>query len=506
MIIKRGCIDMPLRMVSEHAASLIVTGRRDGQQVPFSLFVTCNDRALVARYALALPCDSDIEPYSKVTDGRWSFGSSLKAQQKPVTDACLKLLRDKHGCTMNVPCGGGKTVMALYIMSVITPKQVLVLVDQRLLAEQWAMRIRQFLPKASFSFILPKPVQNKIFARMGLDRKATVKGDLSGDIVIGTLQSFTALEGVSEAQPLAVDMIVCDEAHIMSAPKFNSAIWQVNYKYSLALTATVDRADKLERVFLSALGPDIVSMDVETKIATVVMLGIDTPVKDEDHIGLWCRSRGKMTTKYDCSRCDGSDCKGTSDRCVRGGKLFETSLYRRLISAPGYAAAVHKNIELLYERGYHIIVFTKLVAHAEQLFDTFVRKYGEDAVSLCCGAVPKKAALVAFKARITVCTYHIAQKGLDVPHKDAIVMALPLSDVRQAKGRIERPFVGKKNPLLLDFVVLESDMLKGMARKRYYKYYKNACPVKFVNMDESDLRWQRKDTSLSIFAKKRKPV
>ena len=59
----------------------------------------------------------------------------------------MESLPEKGGGLISLPCGAGKTVISLYIISLIK-KKTIILVHKDFLMNQWYDRIKQFLPSA----------------------------------------------------------------------------------------------------------------------------------------------------------------------------------------------------------------------------------------------------------------------------------------------------------------------------------------------------------------------
>ena len=101
------------------------------------------------------------------------FEGSMRDYQVNIVNTYLKEAH-KSGCgLLEIPCGRGKTVMALNIISQLQ-KKTLVIVHKEFLMNQWIERIEQFLPSARVG-----KIQGQI-----LDIK-------DKDIVIGMLQSLS---------------------------------------------------------------------------------------------------------------------------------------------------------------------------------------------------------------------------------------------------------------------------------------------------------------------------
>ena len=79
--------------------------------------------------------------------------------------------------------------------------------------------------------------------------------------------------------------------------------------------------------------------------------------------------------------------------------------------------------------------------------------------------------------RCIFATKQMASEGLDIPQLDTLVLATPMSDIEQARGRILRPLYSdgrlgeKKTPIILD---IRDDRVKkfqklGESRDRQYR-------------------------------------
>ena len=52
------------------------------------------------------------------------FNGSLREEQNPIEEIYLKSAKEKGGGIISIRCGGGKTVLALHILSVLKKKQL----------------------------------------------------------------------------------------------------------------------------------------------------------------------------------------------------------------------------------------------------------------------------------------------------------------------------------------------------------------------------------------------
>lgn len=101
------------------------------------------------------------------------FKGSLRDYQNPVVNKWLKAARKKGCGLIEADCGAGKTCMAIWLISQLQ-KKALIIVHKEFLLNQWKERIEQFMPDAKIGRI-----QGPVI-------------DIEGkDIVIGMLQSLS---------------------------------------------------------------------------------------------------------------------------------------------------------------------------------------------------------------------------------------------------------------------------------------------------------------------------
>jgi len=104
------------------------------------------------------------------------FHGNLRDVQKPIAEAYIERARVSGAGMISLKCGGGKTVLALNIAAVLK-KKTIVIVHKTFLMDQWASRVRQFLPDAKIGYIQASTI------------------DIEGkDIVLAMLQSISMKE------------------------------------------------------------------------------------------------------------------------------------------------------------------------------------------------------------------------------------------------------------------------------------------------------------------------
>ena len=159
-----------------------------------------------------------------------NFNGNLRPEQQPIEDIYLKNAYEKGGGIISLKCGGGKTVLALYILSALKCKTIIV-VHKDFLMSQWLERIEQFIPDARVGRIQ----QNII----DIEDK---------DIVLAMAQSLSMKE-YNKKTFESFGLAIFDECHHFGAEIFHKCMLKVASKYMLGLSATPNRKDGLRKVF-----------------------------------------------------------------------------------------------------------------------------------------------------------------------------------------------------------------------------------------------------------------
>lgn len=175
------------------------------------------------------------------------FRGELRENQVKIVEDTLSVLRNpkKGGGTMELHCGFGKTTCALYMVSQLQVKTIVV-VHQENLMDQWKERIRQFLPSARIGIIQGQVVD--------IDQK---------DVVLAMLKTISMKEYQGK-NVYDFDFVIVDECDKISSQLYSNSIYRFeSCSYRLGLSATPYRLDGLEKVFLWSLGPILVSKKAE---------------------------------------------------------------------------------------------------------------------------------------------------------------------------------------------------------------------------------------------------
>lgn len=320
------------------------------------------------------------------------------------------------------------TAMGLYISAALK-KKTLVIVHKSFLLNQWIERITEFVPNAKVGRI-----QGQII-------------DIEGkDIVIGMLQSLS-MKNYPASMFDSFGLTIVDECHHISSEVFSRSLLKVVTKYTLGLSATMNRKDGLTDVFKMFLGDVVYKINRETE-DNVLIKRIDYKSNDEE---------------------------------------FEETIYDYR-GNPQYSSMISKLCDYNHRSEFIIQVVKKELEEKpdQQIMilgqNKSILKYLHDAidykkiatVGYYVGGMKEADLKISERKKIVVATYAMAAEGLDIKSLSTLMLVTPRTDVVQAVGRILR--VKHERPLVID-IVDTHDVFQRQWKKRFTFYKKNKYKV-----------------------------
>lgn len=354
-----------------------------------------------------------------------TFAGSLRADQLAPARKYLSATKDTGAGLLDLYCGFGKTVVALWIAAELGRKTIII-VHKDFLVAQWRERIEQFLPGASIGRIQGPVV------------------DVEGhDVVIAMLQSL-ALKDYPRGMFDQFGFAVVDECHHMAAETFSNALFKVVTPRMLGLSATMTRKDGLTKVFKLFLG-DIVARKRREEREVLVRIERFTST-DRGFLMVPTDHRGQVAYSKLLSKVHADP----------GRSAFVLDLVSRVI-AEEHDASPPRQILLLAQ---HRCLVTWLMHEIKTRQLATVGYY--------LGGMKSKALKEAEGCKVILGTYEMAKEALDIKTLTTLILATPMADVAQAVGRIMR--VPGHVPIVYD-VVDPHSTFRRQAKKRlaYYK-------------------------------------
>lgn len=338
----------------------------------------------------------------------WRFAGELRSHQRaprtgfvPVPTIVDTLLKYR-GVFASAPCGSGKTVSALYILAHLGVP-TLVITPTETIRKQWVAQARRFVPDAHVTEYSGK------------------RKNLQGDIVVASLQLL-----MREPISRAFGLVIVDESHLASAPMFSRAIYHINFRFSLALTATGDRFDGLRPVFERPLAQISIELDTDQMPLSVILKPTNLTHFDTNWL-----------VRFDSMKVD---------HRLASIEHRNTCLVQWIINA--------------YQNGRNIMVLGKEILQLQILRDVFMHCVPEARTAMFIGeskntvrrSAQQRETDERYKDDPRAVMFSTLLKGgvgYDNVEKDCLILTTAVFDPRQLFGRVQRQSPGKNRPICI---------------------------------------------------------
>jgi len=357
-------------------------------------------------------------------------GKLREIQQEPVNAFIDNVINKKKlGGIISVPCGFGKTIMAIYIACYFK-KKTLFISHKDFLNEQFINSVNIFVPNAKIGKIKQKIID--------VDNK---------DIVIATLQSL-AMKEYDDKIFEDFGLVIIDECHHIASEVFSRAFRKMNIRITLGLSATLNRKDGLRKVFEWYLGKSVYKIANNDKECNMIINLHKYYSHDIEYnyVKLMYNGTPNIVALIN-NICN-----------YKPRTLFIYQLLKEVLEKEP-----ERKILILSERKNQLKDFEELFKLDEKLS----KSYG-----YYIGGMKMTDLDISATKQIILATYQMSSEGLNIPTLNTVILASPISDIQQSVGRILRE---KKNerkyiPLCIDisddFSVFK---FKTFKRIKYYK-------------------------------------
>lgn len=325
---------------------------------------------------------------------------------------------------ISLPCGGGKTVLFIYVIFAIIRRKAAIVVHTNQLADQWEERLRAFCPTV----------------RIG--RVQAQVADVAGvDVIICMLQTLSMRSDLPVTLLREVGVMVIDECHLVSTETFSRVLSRWNVLNVFGLSATPQRKDKLEAVLHAHIGGVVFQGSRERVPVRVIFRHTDV----SGHKEIFNPRTKKL------------------DQVAMVSNLVADAERTRLVAREAIAYASTK-----------VLVLSERRAHLEDIRSSIleVRPDMDENVGMYMGQMKAEALKASEQCMIILGTYSIASVGLDIKGLNTLILATPRSDVVQATGRIQRETTPSVEKVIVDIYDCFS-VFAGQYAKRH-AYYKKA--------------------------------
>jgi superfamily II DNA or RNA helicase len=339
-----------------------------------------------------------------------------------------------------VPCGYGKTFMALNI-AVRLGKRFLIVVDKEFLMNQWKSEIENFI----------------VGARVGIIQANKIQIDASEyDITICMIQTICRRE-FPDGFFDEYGFTIFDECHHLGASYFCKALRKIQTKYMLGLSATPDRDDGLTCVFEYHLGDAVYKNTKRAPDKDAVVKAVWFHSEDPIYKEVPVNWRGETVTA----------------KLLNQVADFEPRNRRILALIEEYAQDKDRYILILSDRISQLEWFTN---ELNELPTKYLHGYYIGGM--------KQSVLDdnAAKCQILLATYQMASEGFSIKKLNTVILATPRKNVEQSTGRIFRERIDERKlaPHIIDII----DSHETLVRRWYIRrlFYKE-CEYNIQHLD-----------------------
>jgi superfamily II DNA or RNA helicase len=368
-----------------------------------------------------------------------TFKGSLRDYQVPIINIVHKYMLEKGGGLLSVPCGRGKTLMAIYLACLLKVK-TLVIVHKSFLLEQWIKSIQAFTNAAVGTIHGPT---------IDVDKK---------DFVIGMIQSIS-MKTYDDDVFADFGLVIYDEAHHCASKVFSQSLQKLSMKYTLALSATPYRGDGLIKVLHWFLGQTIYKEDTKKNdqvIAKIFNYKSNNKLFYEKKF-TWGKQNGRPNVVKMLSNL--VELKERTMHIVKIVNEIRKDPQRKII--------------ILSERVAHLKELKSLV---DDLLEQDIKKgvllKDEIKTYFYMGENNRKQRAEAEKnGDIFFATFAMAKEGLDIERLNTVILATSQKDVNQSVGRVMRKILsdGDERPLIIDFTDYFSAFINhSKERKKFF--------------------------------------
>jgi superfamily II DNA or RNA helicase len=366
----------------------------------------------------------------KLTEGvdiDLQFNGSLRDYQVPVINKYLEHVssnkREGGGGLLELFCGWGKSDATLYVIGQLK-KKAIIIVHKEFLMNQWIERINKYYPTAKIG-----KIQGQII-------------DIEGkDIVLCMLQSLSMKDYPSSLFD-SFGLTIIDEVHHISSEVFSNALFKLVTKYTLGLSATMNRSDGTTKVFKMFLGP-VVYKQERSKDEKVIVRGITFQTNDEEYNELLLDFRGKPASS-----------KMLSKICEYNRRTeFILSVLKDML-------AENPKQQIMVIASYRNIL--------QYIFDAVTHR-NMATVGFYVGGMKEAALKLTESKQVVLATFAMASEGLDIKSLSTLFMVTPMTKIEQSVGRILRQ-KHEFNPVVVDIIDAHANFQRQwLKRKTFYK-------------------------------------
>ena len=369
------------------------------------------------------------------------FKGSPYQYQTDIIDTFLKAEANGLIC---VPCGKGKTFMALKIAASLK-KRFLVIVDKEFLMNQWRGEMKVLMPEL----------------RVGILQGPKAETDPAEyDCTICMIQTLCGKE-YNDVMFKEYGFTIFDECHHLGAQHFSKTLQKVQTKCMLGLSATPKREDGLTKVFFWFLGQPVYWEKQREPDPTVEVVSVLIKSDEVEYNTIPTDWRGETVMARLLTNVLG--CSERTDEIVR------------------------RIVELCSNPDRRVLVLSERIGHLEEIERRLEPQHLK--ISYYIGGMKEAVREEGARdAQVLLASYAMASEAMNIKTLNTVVLASPRKHVEQSTGRILRVRTSERTvvPKIIDIVDIHP-MYRGQWKKRLTYYRACAYSLKTVTGGEKEV-------------------
>jgi hypothetical protein len=380
------------------------------------------------------------------------------------------------GGIIELSVGMGKTLLAIYLAHILKLK-TLVIVNQEFLQNQWIERFN------GFTDAKVGKIQGKV---VDIENK---------DVVIGMVQSIS-MKDYEDNVFKEFGLVIYDEVHHYGSRVFSQALMKTAAKYTIGLTATLERSDGMVKIINWFIGNTLCKMTRDRNYRVLVKK-------------INFRSSDKLFVE--------------KKRWITGSiKPDHKTMVENLLSNSYRNKLIINMINNLKSRGRTLFIISEQIKHLEILkngIDALIKEANEQHIYNTYYYIgptkPGEKKMAETDGHIIFATIQLASEALDIPRLNTIILTNPIKvklgkddlnndsdDIKKKKKRITQT-IGRilrtetlsnltDIPVVIDICDIMS-IYKGWGDNREEYYYKNNWFVQHFSWNDDTYLYRGKD-------------
>ena len=345
------------------------------------------------------------------------------------------------GTMICLPCGYGKTVLSVNLVCTLGRKAVVV-VHKGVIRDQWIEAFRAFAPDL----------------RVGVVQGGAQWQIEEYDVVIAMVLTLAKRPEVDAALFRNFGTVVVDECHHMAARVMNRAMRWFEAFFIIGLTADKMRADGMTPLLHHILGPEGFRAERQGAESVKVSIATYTNPNARELVG-------------------------------RDGKPLMSVMLNQMAVDVHRNAFIVERVAQMHRDGRVILILSDRLKQLHTLHVMLLDAgIAGDDIGIFCGSTKEVDRGEQLARKVVLCSYAMANEGVDKREADTCVMATPKGRVVQCIGRIQRPCETKQAPLVLD-IADDLSVFCALRWKRQKMYKKENYKMQVLAHDAPSDQW-----------------